>query len=221
MAGIDPAAAQPVDDDHKQVDEQEGQAVQIGKAAVGPDGGLCVIGKSLAHPVFFPRLVVKGPDHTNAGDVFQQDGAHPVQQLLQALEQGRDVYAVPGAPYDGRSDGCNKLLKDGATLVDSADDIVENFNFSEVTFTPRILEKVSETDDLFEYSLDKPENNSDSPKQNNEYDKLLSLISSSGEDIDELIRTMDLPTEKVLTMIVELELDDKITRLPGNRVGKI
>ena len=139
----------------------------------------------------------------------------------QALEQGRDVYAVPGAPYDGRSDGCNKLLKDGATLVDSADDIVENFNFSEVTFTPRILEKVSETDDLFEYSLDKPENNSDSPKQNNEYDKLLSLISSSGEDIDELIRTMDLPTEKVLTMIVELELDDKITRLPGNRVGKI
>ena len=139
----------------------------------------------------------------------------------QALEQGRDVYAVPGAPYDGRSDGCNKLLKDGATLVDSADDIIENFNFSEVTFTPRILEKISETDDLFEYSLDKPENNSDSPKQNNEYDKLLSLISSSGEDIDELIRTMDLPTEKVLTMIVELELDDKITRLPGNRVGKI
>ena len=32
----------------------------------------------------------------------------------QALEQGRDVYAVPGAPYDGRASGCNKLLKEGA-----------------------------------------------------------------------------------------------------------
>ncbi len=141
----------------------------------------------------------------------------------QALEQGRDVYAIPGAPYDGRSDGCNKLLKEGAFLVDSADDIIENFNFSEVTFTPRTIEKITETDDLFEYSLDNQTNNSDSPEQNNEneYTKLLSLISSSGEDIDELIRTMKLPTEKVLTMIVELELEDKIMRLPGNRVGKI
>ena len=139
----------------------------------------------------------------------------------QALEQGRDVYAVPGAPYDGRSDGCNKLLKEGAVLVDSADDIIENFNFSEVVFTPRTVEKITETDDLFEYSLDNQKNNSDSPGQNDEYAKLLSLISSSGEDIDELIRAMNLPTEKVLTMIVELELEDKIIRLPGNRVGKV
>lgn len=75
---------------------------------------------------------------------------------------------------------------------------------------------------MFEYSLDNTENNSDIPEQSgDEYSKLLSLVSASGEDVDELIRAMGLPTEKVLTMIVELELDDRLMRLPGNKVAKI
>ena len=139
----------------------------------------------------------------------------------QALEQGRDVYSVPGAPYDGRASGCNKLLKEGAILVDDADDVLDNFDFSPVTFAPRHVKK-PETADLFEYSLDNTENNSDIPEQSgDEYSKLLSLVSASGEDVDELIRAMGLPTEKVLTMIVELELDDRLMRLPGNKVAKI
>lgn len=137
----------------------------------------------------------------------------------QALEQGRDVYAVPGAPYDGRASGCNKLLKDGAVLVESAEDILENFNFSQVEF---VLEKAhkSETADLFEYSLDNAKNNSDISEENDEHSKLLSLISESGEGVDELIRASGLPTEQVLIMLMELELEDKIIRLPGNRVAK-
>ncbi len=137
----------------------------------------------------------------------------------QALEQGRDVYAVPGAPYDGRASGCNQLLKAGAILVENADDIIENFCFTPVEFVPQKIKK-TETADLFEYSLDKEKNNSDISEQDDEHVQLLSLISESGEDIDELIRTSDLPTEKVLTMIVELELEGKIMRLPGNRVAK-
>lgn len=144
----------------------------------------------------------------------------------QALEQGRDVYAVPGAPYDTRSAGCNKLLKEGAQLVDTHEDILEYFNFSPLQFVARNIEK-EEISNLFEYSLDKQENNSDIPEQKEEtekedkYAKLLSLISASGEDIDELIRAMQQPAEEVLMTIVELELDNKIIRLPGNRVAKI
>lgn len=138
----------------------------------------------------------------------------------QALEQGRDVYAVPGAPYDGRASGCNQLLKNGAILVEDANDIIENFCFSPIRFTSQKTKK-NETADLFEYSLDKEQNNSDIAEQNSEHQKLLSLISESGEDIDELIRTSGFPTAKVLTMIVELELEDKIMRLPGNKVAKI
>ncbi|MCM1323075.1 MAG: DNA-processing protein DprA [Acetobacter sp.] len=137
----------------------------------------------------------------------------------QALEQGRDVYAVPGAPYDGRASGCNKLLKDGAILVESALDVIENFNFSQVNFIPQKT-KALETADLFEYSLDNAKNNSDISEENNEHSKLLSLISESGEGIDELIRASGLPTEQVLIMLMELELEDKIIRLPGNKVAK-
>ncbi len=138
----------------------------------------------------------------------------------QALEQGRDVYAVPGAPFDGRAAGCNQLLKNGAVLVENAEDIIDNFCFSPVKFVPQKIKK-AETADLFEYSLDNPQNNSDIPEQDDEHLKLLSMISESGEDIDELIRTSGLPPEKILTMIVELELEDKVMRLSGNKVAKI
>ena len=50
--------------------------------------GARVIGEGGGHPAHLPILVVEGPDHTHAGDVLQQDGAHPVQQLLQPPEQG-------------------------------------------------------------------------------------------------------------------------------------
>lgn len=136
----------------------------------------------------------------------------------QALDQGRDVYAVPGAPYDDRCAGCNKLLREGALLVESAEDIINNFTFSPLKFTVR-KSKNLETADLFEYSLDNQENNSDISEQDN-YSVLLSLLSEKGENIDAVIRHMNLPAEQVLTMIVELELDNKIIRLPGNKIAK-
>lgn len=137
----------------------------------------------------------------------------------QALEQGRDVYAVPGAPYDGRSSGCNQLLKDGAILVETAADILNNFNFTQTEFTPRKVKR-EETADLFEYSLDIKENKNDIKDNDDKYQKLLSLISESGEDIDALIRNMKIPAAEVLMMIVELELDNKVIRLPGNKIAK-
>jgi len=136
----------------------------------------------------------------------------------QALEQGRDVYAIPGAPYDNRSLGCNKLLKEGAILVEASQDIIDNFNFTQVKFEPHKNNTV-EIPDLFEYSLDKSKNNSDIAEQD-KYSKLLSLISESGEDVDDVIRESNLPTEEVLMMIVELELENKIIRLPGNKIAK-
>lgn len=137
----------------------------------------------------------------------------------QALEQGREVYAVPGAPYDGRSAGCNKLIKEGAVLIESARDIVENFNFTQEKFVPRQPQK-AKIDDLFEYSLDNGQNNLDSAEQRDEYSDFLSLVSEQGENIDDLIRSSGLDSEQVLMKIVELELDGKIIRLPGNKIAK-
>jgi DNA processing protein len=137
----------------------------------------------------------------------------------QALEQGRDVYAIPGAPFDGRTSGCNKLLKEGAILVENSADILDNFNFSKKEFIYTKHKKV-EKNDLFEYSLDNEKNNKDIAGNVDEYSELLSYISEDGVEVDEIIRSSSMQSEEVLMMIVELELDGRIVRLPGNKVAK-
>ena len=95
-------AAEPVDHHHEEVDAEEGEAVQVGKQPVGLDGGGRVVGKCGDHPALLPALVVEGPDHPHAGDVLQQDGAHPVQQLLELPEQGGcAAHDAPGQQQDG------------------------------------------------------------------------------------------------------------------------
>ena len=136
-----------------------------------------------------------------------------------ALEQGRDVYAIPGAPYDVRALGCNKLLKEGAILTENSKDIIDNFNFDDKEFIINKSSK-SHTKDLFEYSLDNNEISSDIADESNLEQKLLSLISATGEDIDDIIRSLSLPAEETLMAITELELDGKLIRLPGNKVAK-
>ncbi len=137
----------------------------------------------------------------------------------QALEQGRDVYAIPGSPLDNRTSGCNKLLKDGAILVETSLDILNNFNFTQQNFKLQKTKK-TETKDLFEYSLDKNKINSDIADNVNSDSNLLSLLSEVGVDIDYVIRSMSIPAEDVLMQIMELELDGKIIRLPGNKIAK-
>lgn len=137
----------------------------------------------------------------------------------QALEQGRDVYAIPGAPFDGRTSGCNKLLKDGAILVETSSDILNNFSFTQKEFIS-YKPKKDEKQELFEYSLDNEENNKDIADNIDDYSKLLLLVSEVGTDIDELIRASNKPSEEILMMIMELELDGKIVRLPGNKIAK-
>ncbi|MBR5154710.1 MAG: DNA-processing protein DprA [Alphaproteobacteria bacterium] len=136
-----------------------------------------------------------------------------------ALEQGRDVYAIPGAPFDNRTSGCNKLIKEGATLVETSKDISDNFDFKDKEFISLTPSKIP-TRELFEYSLDNNQISTDSANENNLHQNLLSLISTTGEDIDDIIRHFSVPTEEILMVISELELDGKIIRLPGNKIAK-
>lgn len=55
-----------------------------------------------------------------------------------ALDQGRDVMAVPGHPFDGRAAGCNMLIRDGATLVRGARDVIETLGALDQTAAARI-----------------------------------------------------------------------------------
>lgn len=117
-----------------------------------------------------------------------------------ALEQGRDVFAVPGSILSAYSKGTNKLIKDGAKLVTDVNDILEEYNFRE-DIKIRINDQIINT-------LDSDER------------KLYNLILNSPRSIDEIISILKYPISKVNYLLSSLILKGLITRLPGNRYEK-
>ncbi|WP_457647710.1 DNA-processing protein DprA [Profundibacter sp.] len=119
-----------------------------------------------------------------------------------ALDQGRDVLAVPGHPFDARAFGCNALLRDGATLVRSAEDVIKAIGTEQVAQPAPIPQQPP-----------KPERSlRDTSKLHSE---ILSRLGPSPLAEDQLIRDLELPSQKVAPELLNLELDGKIIRAPG------
>ncbi len=129
-----------------------------------------------------------------------------------ALEQGRDVFAVPGSPLDPRSRGTNNLIRSGAVLVESAEDILLALQ----TATRRPLEEPEQPPLPFHQPviLDEQELTEARPE-------IISLLSPTPIEIDEIIRLTQMPPAIVLTILLELELAGRIERHFGNRVSII
>ncbi len=127
-----------------------------------------------------------------------------------AGEQGRDVYAVPGHPLDPRASGPNALIRDGATLIRNAEDVLENIN----NFTGNTLEDSGFS--AFERQVianDEP----DAQSFEDARDIVLENLSYTASEVNELIRNTGLNTALVQTVLMELELAGRLQRLPGNR----
>lgn len=125
-----------------------------------------------------------------------------------AAEQGRDVYAVPGHPFDPRASGPNKLIQDGATLVQTAADILDNI--AQFSATRPALQD-GEQQAWIPASLD--ENEAEDVR-----DIVLQNISPVPLTVDELVRNCHLTIPAVQMVLLELELAGRIQRLPGNRI---
>jgi DNA processing protein len=129
-----------------------------------------------------------------------------------AAEQGRDVYAVPGHPFDPRAEGPNKLIKDGATLVTSADDILHNIASFSAT-RPKGFSEPPNASWISEDAIETlPEEIAPIILQN---------ISTTPLTVDELVRTCQVTMPDMQMALLELELAGRIQRLPGNRVVMI
>jgi DNA processing protein len=118
-----------------------------------------------------------------------------------ALEQGREVMAVPGNPLDGRAAGCNRLIRDGAVLVRTAEDVAEALARPEAvtqTTTPP-------TPPVAEPKLSIREAHA----------RILGLLGPTGVAEDAIIRDSGLPAQTVSRHLLDLELDGQVERQPG------
>ena len=118
-----------------------------------------------------------------------------------AVEQGRDVFAIPGSIHSPLSKGCHALIKQGAKLVETAQDVLEEFGLESRTF-----ERASKS--------------TESPKSTESH-LVLEKMGFDSCDIDRLISRTGLTAEVVSAMLLELELDGKIAPLPGGLYQRI
>ena len=132
-----------------------------------------------------------------------------------ALEQGREVLAVPGSPLDPRARGCNRLLRQGAVLVERAEDVREAL---EGMLRIPMKEPPALAFPGPAYQQAGP------PKEDpggvaEAREAVLALLGANSVTVDELVRASDFTLAAVLEALLELELAGRIERQPGQRVA--
>ena len=130
-----------------------------------------------------------------------------------ALEQGRDVLAVPGSPLDPRCRGANNLIREGAALVETAEDV---FRALGTGLSAPVAEPAPAA--LTDYS---PYQSMTADDADRARSLVLERLSPSPTAVDELVRQCQLSAALVATALLELELAGRIERHPGNRVARI
>ncbi len=137
-----------------------------------------------------------------------------------ALDQGREVLAVPGHPFDARATGCNLLIRDGASLVRGPQDVLEVIGGRVLPFSR--AERIDPADLVDAEPLPGP-----APAQRPLSDisalhrRILDRLGPSPLAEDQLIRDLALPPGTVLAQLVTLELDGQVQRAPGGMVSRI
>jgi len=116
-----------------------------------------------------------------------------------ASEAGRDVFAIPGSIHSPQSRGCHALIKQGAKLVDSAQDVLEEFP----SFPPSSPDTVEPTPDT------------------GNIDPLLQALGFDPVTLDALVARTGWPAALLNTRLLELEMEGQVARLPGQLFQRV
>lgn len=151
---------------------------------------------------------------------------------MQAIELGRDVFVIPGSPLDPRSRGGNSLIKQGAILVESAEDILVHY----IENKPRLRKSLEEKPkNLRQKKIFISEINTEESqgKKEKELTTPLTVPSSSEHEwlnclgldpisVEEIIaQNKQLTVQQLFAALAQLEMDGVITRFPDGRVAKV
>lgn len=116
-----------------------------------------------------------------------------------AGDQGRDVFAIPGSIHSPLSKGCHQLIREGAKLVESAQDIAEEFGWA------KSLEPVAAS----------------APAASADEERLLAAMGFDPVDADTLCERGKLTPDALFAMLLALELAGRVARLPGGRFARL
>ncbi len=160
-----------------------------------PRGGMFPQRNRLIAGLALGTLVVEAPDRSGALITARLSG-----------EQNREVFALPGPVTSRASRGCNQLIRDGATLVQTVDDVLEQLG---------PLSEPIKTDDGHQMR-------NASELQLNELErKILEAIGETSTPIDQVIADSGVPAHRVLATISVLEMKRLVRRLSGQYVSRI
>jgi DNA processing protein len=124
-----------------------------------------------------------------------------------AAEAGREVMAVPGSPLDPRAQGCNQLIRDGATLIQSAADVLESIS--------GLNGKVASPPISFDHQPVAPPADAEPEIRV----RIEELLGHSAVPVDEIVRLSGAETGAVQLVLLELDLAGRLDRHAGNKVS--
>jgi DNA processing protein len=134
-----------------------------------------------------------------------------------AGEMGRTVFAVPGSPLDPRARGTNALLKQGATLVTCADDVIDSLSpligrdtFKAEAAQPDLLTQIDEAPEPLQAIT-----------TDEQRDILVDALGPVPIDVDTLVRHTGLDASNAQLILLELDLAGRLLRYPGNQVALV
>lgn len=154
-------------------------------------------------PAHFPqrnRIIAGLSQGTLVVEAALQSGSLITARL--AAEQGREVFAIPGSIHAPQARGCHALIRQGAKLVESAQDILEDLRLS----TPALAAHA------------RPDDEAGTPE---DADSLLDAMGFDPVSLDALQARTGLPTATLQARLLELELDGHLGRLPGGLLQRV
>ena len=134
-------------------------------------------------------VVVEAPEHS--GSLIT--AAH-------AVEQNREVFAVPGNVLNGRSAGCHRLIKDGAKLVEGVEDVLMELE-QWLSRGAKASHRATES----------------APELSGDAQRVFDLLGHQPRHVDQLAEQVDVPLADLLDLLLRLELDGLVAQLPGKQ----
>ncbi len=132
-----------------------------------------------------------------------------------ALEQGREVFAIPGSIHNPLARGCHKLIREGAKLVETAEDIIEELG----GMLSLVHEQSVLTEQVAQVAVEAQPISADiaDPKER----KLLEILGFDPMLVDDLIDRSGLTSAEVSSMILKLEIEGWVANVAGGRVSRL